>query len=169
LPPFLGFDIWVDGASRFVAPDVADRVFDAIGLTPLPTYDREVPTTQFDPEGYEVPTSHWSDGVAAGVLIRNKGHGMGVLPPISDRHDRPSTVDESVAIQKAVANGLASELEAMDATVESVDVDVLTERMFERVARVAYDGIAHALDRRPADVRTAVGEAVRSEVRDRRH
>lgn len=168
LPAFLGFDIWSETDSRFVAPDVADRVFDAIGLSPLPTFEREVPATRFDPERYGVPTSHWGEGTAAGVLVRNKGHGTAVLRADADGTESTSTNDETVAIQSAVACGLASELEAMDATVESVDVDAVTDHLFERVARVAYRDVATALENRPDDVRSWVGEAVREELRDRR-
>ncbi|MFW5905217.1 MAG: hypothetical protein ACOCUO_00035 [archaeon] len=168
LPPFVGLDIWAESEGRFVTPDVAERVFNAIGLTPVPAFEKEVPASHFDPNSFDIPTSHWRDGRAAGVVVRNKSGGAAVVERTAAFADASAVSNESVAIEAAVACGFTDALAAMDATVETVDVDALSDSLFERVARVAYHDIADGLDRRPDAVRSDVGSAVRSILREER-
>jgi hypothetical protein len=168
VPPFVGLDIWAKSEERFVAPDVTERVFDRIGLTPVPAFEKEVPATHFEPESFEMPPSHWRDGTAAGVIVRNKRGGTALLGNPTPDLGTDSAVDETVAIETVVACAFSTVLTTLDATVETVDVEALTDRLFDRVAREAYDDIADQLDRRPEAVRDDVGAAVRSVLHEER-
>lgn len=168
VPPFVGLDIWAESEERFVAPDVAERVFDQIGLTPVPAFEKEVPATHFDPTSFEIPTSHWRDGRAAGVIVRNKRGGTALRENTTSIGESDSDADETVAIERVVTCSFSTVLTALDATVETVDVEVLSDRLFERVARQAYDDIADKLDRRPEAVRDDVGSTVRSVLQEER-
>lgn len=168
IPPFVGLDIWAASEERFVAPDVAERVFDKIGLTPVPAFEKEVPAAHFDPTSFEIPTSHWRDGTAAGVIVRNKSNGAALHERATSMGETDTAVDETVAIETVVTCAFSSALTALDATVETVDVETLSDRLFDRVAREAYDDIADKLDRRPAAVRDEVRSAVRSVLREER-
>lgn len=168
VPPFVGLDIWAESEERFVAPDVAERVFDQIGLTPVPAFEKEVPAAHFDPASYEIPPSHWRDGKAAGVIVRNKRGGTALREHTTSNGERNGTVDEFVAIETVVTCAFSAVLTALDATVDTVDVEVLSDRLFERVARQAYDDIAAKLDRRPEAVRDNVGSTVRSVLQEER-
>lgn len=168
VPPFVGLDIWAKSEERFVPPDVTERVFDRIGLTPVPAFEKEVPAAHFDPATFEIPTSHWRDGTVAGVIVRNKSGGTALLETTTPKRETDSAVDETVAIETVVACAFSTVLSALDATVETVDVEALSERLFERVAREAYDDIADELERRPAAVRDEVGTAVRSVLQEER-
>ena len=168
VPPFVGIDIWAESQERFVAPDVAERVFDQIGLTPVPAFEKEVPAAHFDSTSFEIPMSHWRDGRAAGVIVRNKRGGTALCENTTSIGESDSDVDETVAIERVVTCSFSTVLSALDATVETVDVEVLTDRLFERVARQAYDDIADRLDRRPEAVRDDVGSTVRSVLHEER-
>ena len=168
VPPFVGLDIWAKSEERYVAPDVAERVFDQIGLTPVAAFEKEVPAAHFDPASYEIPTSHWRDGVAAGVIVRNKRGGTALRENTIAIREIDSVEDETVAIETVVTCAFSTVLTSFDATVDTVDVETLSDRLFERVAREAYDDIADQLDRRPAAVRDEVDSAVRSVLREER-
>ncbi|MFB6125122.1 MAG: hypothetical protein ABEJ59_04100 [Halanaeroarchaeum sp.] len=167
LAPFLGLDIWSAEEDRYVAPDVAERVFAAVGVDPLPAFRKELPVSQFDPERYTVPESHWDDRQAAGVVVRNKSGGMGLLrtatfSPATDPPDELETV-----VLPLVSQHIDRILVELGTDVCAVDVDVLTDRIRAVVARVAYADLAPLLESRPEAFQETVGDAVRSIVRMR--
>lgn len=167
MAPFLGIDIWADRKDRFVPPDVAERVFQTIGLDPLPAFRKEVPARQFAPDAFEIPTSHWHDRPAAGVLVHNKRgdvalHGYETVDP------SPPAEDVESIVQSAVSRYADRMLDDMGADVATVDVDVFADRLWSVVTRVSYVHLRSALESDPEAVRSTVGSAVRSLVRTRR-
>lgn len=44
--------------------------FAAIGLDTAAVLERDLPAEEFNPEGYEIPRSEWTDDVAEGVIVR---------------------------------------------------------------------------------------------------
>lgn len=164
--PFLGLDIWTESRGRYVAPDVAERVFESINLDPVPAFAKEVPTAEFTPVTYEPPVSHWNDGPAAGVLVRNKGGGVG-LHGYEPTADGDPGEDPSTVIKTAVSRHVDRVLAELGADAATVDPDVLADRMFAVVARVAYGPLRGPLETRPEGVRDDVGRTVRSLLRAR--
>lgn len=168
LPPFLGLDIWAAGADRFVAADVCERVFDSIGLSPVPSFRKEVPTHSFDPGSYEMPNSHWRDGPAVGVVVRNKSGGRALLvdPSLESTSDPRETVEAGIEV--GVTHGLRSVVGHLDGTMQSLDADVVADTLFQRIARVEFETVRPALETDPEDLRAKVGEVVRREMRHHR-
>ncbi|MFB6081641.1 MAG: hypothetical protein ABEJ67_02350 [Halanaeroarchaeum sp.] len=165
--PFLGIDIWSETEGRYAAPDVSERVFSTIGLDPLPAFRKEVPTDHFDPDGYVVPSSHWDDRPAAGVVVRNKAGPIAIHGYDSPTRDPVDDDDLESCVKGLVSPNLDRVLTELGADPRTVDVDVLAERLFAVVARVGYHRLAPQLERNPDRVRDAVGSAVRSLVRTR--
>jgi len=79
-PSFLGTEIWSAEAGRFRPPDAVDAIYERLGLDAINPVEQEVRARDFDPERYEVPTSTWYDGPAAGVVIRDKSGHRARLP-----------------------------------------------------------------------------------------
>lgn len=168
LEPFLGIDIWVDHEDRFVTPDVNERVFDAIGLSPVPAFEKELPADHFDVSAYDHPDSHWRDGGAVGVIVRNKSGGKVLVE--NDAVDlAPSTerADDEI-VRERVAETFRRELQRLNGTVNSVDTAVLEARIFDRLTRVCYAELADRLERDPDSVRDIVAAEVRAAVQERR-
>lgn len=167
LAPFLGIDIWSAAEDRYVAPDVAERVFAAVGIDPLPAFRKELPASQFDPERYTVPESHWDDRQAAGVVVRNKSGAIGLVrtEQVSPTTDPPE--DLETVVLPLVSQHIDRILVELGTDVCAVDVDVLTDRIRAVIARVAYADLAPVLESRPAAFRETVADAVRSIVQMR--
>lgn len=166
LSPFLGIDIWAGSEGRFVSPDVSERVFDAIGLSPVPAFRKEVPTREFDPQRVDFPHSHWRDGQAAGIIVRNKAGGRAVLENPSTDSMSPSSEDASSTIDEAVDRTLRTELGRLNGTVHTIDVGIIEERVFERIARTRYTDLQDRLEADEADIRRIVGSTVRGEIEE---
>jgi len=164
--PFLGLDIWTESRERYVAPDVTERVFETINLDHVPAYAKEVPTNEFSPAGYERPVSHWNDGPAAGVIVRNKGRGVALFG-YDGPADPVGEVDLDAAVRPPVSQHLDRILVELGANAVTVDPDLLADRMYAVTARVAYTSLQSALTKRPEAVRDAVEKAVRSILRTR--
>lgn len=167
LPAFLGLDIWAAPESRFVAADVSERVFDSIGLSHVPAFRKEVPTREFDPDSYEPPESHWRDGSAVGVIVRNKGGGRALIVDSSVGSATVSRLDLETAVGEGVSHRLRSVVGHLNGTVKSLDVDAITERLFQRIAREEFEAIRPQLETDPDTVRSSIGSAVRREMRDK--
>lgn len=167
LAPFLGLDIWSAAEDRYVAPDVAERVFAAVGIDPLPAFRKELPASQFDPERYDVPESHWDDRQAAGVVVRNKSGGIGVVRTESVSPAAEPPADLESVVLPLVSQHIDRILVELGTDACAVDVDVLTDRIRAVVARVAYADLAPLLESRPDAFRETVDDAVRAIVRMR--
>ncbi|ALG81991.1 hypothetical protein HLASA_1096 [Halanaeroarchaeum sulfurireducens] len=168
IQPFLGVDIWAAPDEDFVPPDVTERVYDAIGLAPIPAFEKELPATHFDPATYEPPQSHWRDGPAVGVVVRKKGgmrYRLGSKPTDVSQAD---TVDPETVIDSEVSRLLDGELDRLNATAETVDVNTLADRIFDRIARTSYVALRDELNTAPDGVREMVRTAVRGEIRTTR-
>jgi hypothetical protein len=76
-PGFLGFGVW--NGERFRPPDAVAGIFEAVDLTPVHAFERELHTRDFDPDSYVVPESAWRDGPAKGVVVENKTGSRAVL------------------------------------------------------------------------------------------
>jgi hypothetical protein len=114
LPPFLGLDVWSADADAFRPPDAAEGIFTRLGLESANAVAREVRSRDFDPGSYEMPTSAWYDGPAAGVVIRDKRGNRAEL--------------ENSGISEPCRDRIAA-----DDASELVDA-IATDRRFERVA-----------------------------------
>lgn len=139
IPPFLGFDVWSDDAETFRPPDVTEKVFEQLGLTPVNAFERERNTRDFDPGTYRVPDSAWYDGPAKGVVIHNKKGGRAkLLHPDFETTDDLSPIDDS---PEELAERLATDrrFEAIAADLRSrgqpVSFETLHERAFEAIVR----------------------------------
>ncbi|MFB6094463.1 MAG: hypothetical protein ABEJ77_05945 [Halanaeroarchaeum sp.] len=159
LPPFLGVAVWDEGADRFAPPDVVDRFLETIGLASLPDVERERPADRFDRARFEPPSSAFRSGPVAGVVVRNKRGPMALLetdvPRASPAEDVDAALDAAIdrVVDRLVADG--------DQVPSSVAPETLTDRVFERVARVAHRDVADRLRRDPDGVRSRVARALR--------
>ena len=169
MPPFLGTDVWAADSETCHSPDAADGIFRRLGLAPVNTFQREVNARDFTPDAYEIPTSAWYDGPAAGVVIRNKQGQRGQLSnpavaasPMTDdsTHTEPDhSIDELVDTYATPAH-----IESIAASVRSdggsVAVDTVTDRLCKSVGRQHPDAFlgADSLDQ-PA-FRSAIAEQV---------
>ncbi|MFC7186915.1 hypothetical protein [Halorubrum yunnanense] len=163
IPPFLGTDVWVGAADEATAregagaragegtfrpPDAAAAIFDGIGLEPVNAVAREVNARDFDPDDYAVPASAWRDGPAAGVVVRNKRGGRGMIrragddadPLVGDeraadgRDGCPADLEE-LAATHAVSKRFEPIVAALERRGEPATVDGLADRTLEAVAR----------------------------------
>lgn len=82
IPPVFGLAIWDDTADSFVSIDVAERVFEAVGLWTIPTVDREVPARELGAGPELIPPSAFADEPAAGIVVSKKrGAAVSILSP----------------------------------------------------------------------------------------
>ncbi|MFC7199620.1 hypothetical protein [Halospeciosus flavus] len=144
LPSFLAFDVWNGGREQFLAPETVETVVDQLGLHPLDTVDREVNTRDFDPGDYEIPTSRWYDGPAAGVLVRNKRGGRAQLrnPAVretdTESHAPRSESPAALARRHATTARLSRVVDELEAHDRPVTFDAVYERVFETIVREEY-------------------------------
>jgi hypothetical protein len=126
-PPFLGVDVWSVADERFRPPDAVEQIYDRLGLAAVNAFEKEVRAADFDPASYEIPTSNWYDGPAAGVVVRNKTGGRAAL------------VDSDVREP--------ADPEPVEASVSELVRRHATDARFERLARELADrGIAVTFD-----------------------
>lgn len=67
-PSFLGFDVWSVQYSKFIGWDIAEFMFENLGLEPVPTVEYDTSDVNTD---IEIPESVYRDGVAEGVTIKD--------------------------------------------------------------------------------------------------
>ncbi|GAA0511108.1 hypothetical protein SAMN04488066_10923 [Halorubrum aquaticum] len=164
LPSFLGHDVWSENAGSFRPPDAAEAIFERLGLDPVNAFERERHARDFDPESYAVPSSAWYDGPAAGVVVRNKTGGRGVIRGA----ERSASVDQETGsddpVEAVTAHMDREQLARIKTRIEGrgdpVTVDALAERAFETFLRERHQLVA-----RNGGGRTL--EAIRSELLDR--
>ena len=169
MPPFLGTDVWAADSGTFRPPDAADGIFRRLGLTPVSTFDRETHARDFSPDTYEIPTSAWYDGPAAGVVIRNKqGHrgklsnpAVAASPTTADSiHAEPAqSIDELVDTYATPAH-IEPIATAAQSDGGSVAVDTITDRLCGVVGRRHPDAFLGADGLDQPTFRSAVAEQV---------
>lgn len=93
LPSFLGRDVRTMETDASRPPDATEAIFEQLGLSFLPAFERERHTRDFDPDRYEIPPSHYVDGPAAGVVIWNKSGQQARIE--NDDVESPGTPDAS--------------------------------------------------------------------------
>ncbi|MEF8800122.1 MAG: hypothetical protein V5A38_02055 [Halolamina sp.] len=140
LPAFLGVDVWPGSESGFRPPDAGQAIFERLGLQPVNTFERERRARDFDPGDYEMPTSNWYDGPAAGVLVRNKRGGRAVLRN-SEVEQEPAPLNLP-AEELAAAYATSERFESVATTLRerdwTVTVETLCERVVEEIVREEY-------------------------------
>lgn len=139
LPSFLGRDVHSPGRG-FLAPDAVERAFDRLGLAAGNAFEKEVAARDFHRDRYEVPTSDWYDGPAAGVLVVNKRGDRALLRnPDCEVADVPP---HSPDVETLVETFLTPD--RIDRTVdaaggrEAASVDGVLDRLVETLARERY-------------------------------
>jgi len=168
IPAVLGTDVWSAAIGRFYPPDVAEGIFERLGLEPVNAIERERRARDFDPETYAVPDSAWYDGPAAGVVVRNKRAGRAeLLHPAFEA----ATELEPAALS---ATELAAEYASVD-RLERIAADladrgrpVTFEALADRLLEEIYREEGRRLDG-PVDagaVRSAAAERIRSVLAD---
>ena len=155
LPPFLGTEVWVESSGSaessessggksgaFRPPDAVAAIFDGVGLAAVNAVEREVNARDFDPDAYSVPESAWYDGPAAGVVVRNKRGGRGILVGRSlDEEESRGEADiddegpTALAERYVTENRLERVADAIERRGEPVRVDTLADRIVEAIAR----------------------------------
>lgn len=142
LPSFLGVDVWSADTASFRPPDVTEKVFERLGLTPVNAFERERNTRDFDPDRYTIPESEWYDGPAAGVVIRNKTGGRAKLlhSAYLNASDPPPLALSAAELAEQYATDrrferIESELRERG---EAVSFEALYERMFESIVRETH-------------------------------
>ena len=170
LPPVLGHDVWSGPDKSFLSPDVVEKVFERIGLESVPAVEKERRAIDFDPASYELPVSRFRDSPVAGVVVRNKAGGRGVIrsegidwdvdgidmdenevDAIDDGGSTPDLVE--ARLTRGRIDGLADEL-------TSAGWPVTTETLFDRAlsafAREVGPDSLDALD--PGNLRAAIAD-----------
>ncbi|AHG03920.1 hypothetical protein HALDL1_10130 [Halobacterium sp. DL1] len=139
-PPFLGLDVWTADGDRLLPPDAVEALYERLGLQPVNTVQKELRATDFDPGEYELPTSNWYDGPAAGVLIRNKtGDRARLAGPALGELPEPFDGDAAAAAEQFVTDErVDSAAEVLQSEGQQADVDAVVERVVEGVAREEY-------------------------------
>lgn len=142
LPSLLGFDVWHAGRERFLPPGTVENIYHRLDLRPGNTVAREVNVRDFDPAGYEFPTSEWYDGPVAGIVIENKRGGRarrdnpvaGTARDDADLPESPAALARHLATERRLSR-IVSDLETRD---RQVTFEAVHERLFETIVREEY-------------------------------
>lgn len=141
LPPFVGTDVWSASRGEYLPPDVVERTFERLNLTPANALDKEVDARYFDPDGYDFPESAWYDGPVAGVVFRNKTGGRAVRrnPDVGagDGGEPDSWPrDPEAVVERVVTDGRVRRArDQLRSEGRVADVDGVMARVTELVAR----------------------------------
>ena len=169
-PSFLGFDIW--SGERFLAPDAVEKIYDRLGLQAVGTFQKEVRAADFDPERYEIPSSHFYDGPAEGVIVRNKTGDRAKIHHPNFEEVEDTVPVEAPADELARAYVTSRRLEKLAHKLEdreqAVTVEALYDWVVEDVIREEHKQLFHGQsDVNMGAFRSEVGAIVRQFVDDR--
>lgn len=171
MPSVLGFDIWSQEEDRFLPPDVVERSYQALGLDPVNTFQKEVRASDFQPDVSAIPQSAWYDGPAAGIVVRNKTGQRAKLsnPAIEDVAVEPiSGSGTEVADRFATADRFESAEARLDRRGDAVTVDALLEAVLDSIARSQHHRLFHpAADIDWESFRSAVARRTQQYLSDR--
>ncbi|MFC5279654.1 RNA ligase family protein [Halorubrum rubrum] len=172
-PSFLGHDVWSADAGAFRPPDAAEAIFERLGLDPVNAVERERRARDFDPESYAVPSSAWYDGPAAGVVVRNKAGGRGVIRnEITENRGGDADVerggdagaDDVSPTDAAATYGSRERLRRIATRIADrgrpVTTDALAERAFEAFLRERHPDVSR-------EGEGSTRRVIRSELRSR--
>lgn len=143
LPPFVGHDVWVSDTEQYRPPDAVERIFETLGLEPINTIARERRARDFDPTTYTVPPSAWADSTAAGVVVRNKTTGRGVIwPDTAPTSDATQEPDPETLVTQSLT---PSRLDRVAATIaDPVTVEQLATRVHEHLWHEVFGSVIEA-------------------------
>lgn len=172
-PAFVGTDVWQGADGGFLPPDAVERVYVRLGLTPVPTVEKEVRPRDVDPERYDVPESRWATQSAAGVVFRDKtGHRAKVSnPDLESAGDASATaLSPAELVAEHVTDAWLDELVAVrNVELEEVEFDELARLVIDRLVREHGDELRDdvaSVDE--AAFRSAVIERIEPYLRDAR-
>lgn len=121
MPSVFGLDIWDGTTDSFAPVDVAERVFEAVGLATVPTLEREVPARNLSSTGVSMPTATHAAKPVAGVLMQKK-QGNAVV----------ALRDGFTDLKRAPPSPAGSPADLQEWITETVDTDLL-RRYFPKV------------------------------------
>ncbi|WP_135823345.1 RNA ligase family protein [Halorussus ruber] len=146
-PSILGFDVWNGAEERFLPPDSVERVYDRLGLDSVNVFQKEARAIDFSPESYEVPSSAWYDGPAAGVVVRNKTGQRAVIrhPDFESEPDAEplSAPADELAERYATRQRVEAVARRLESAGRPVTFDAVYERVVEAIAREEYHRLFH--------------------------
>lgn len=157
LPAFLGHDIWDGKSEGFTAEDVTERVFTAIGLKTVPTFEKEVPARHFEPTTYPFPESAFMEEAVPGVVVRKK-HGQPAVHVrsdwtgrSSDQRPEPSDTEplDDWAERVITVEYIQSLLEGSAETVWDQSVEELVASAATALARREFGTVGSQVESRP--------------------
>lgn len=170
IPAFLGLDIWDGTTGKFASQDVAERVFEAIGLETAPIIQKEVPARSFNPATYSIPATKWGDEPAAGVLLRKK-NGLPALltgtSPSRGPWELPDASDNSQSLDVWVESRITGEvvntlIRDLGIDPDQTPVDEMASDIAAELARRNFDTVGPVVESSPDRFETAVHEQIRS-------
>jgi hypothetical protein len=166
IPPVFGLAIWDDTANSFVSIDVAERVFEAVGLWTIPTVDREVPARELGAGPELIPKSAFADGPAAGiVLLKKRGAAVSILgagfdsvtrvppAPAGSPDDFESWLQETLR-----EDSVAPLLSEPDRPIDAWAIESLTTEVSAELARQEFDTIGAIAQSRPKQFRKGISD-----------
>lgn len=147
-PSFLGFDIWSAEREEFLPLDTAERAFVRLKLDPVNTVEKEARAVDFDSDTYEIPQSAWYDGLAEGIVVKNKNGTRAKL-----LHPRFREVEETVPLTgdpTTLAKRYATD-RRIEKIVEKcrdreipITFDAVYDRLVEDIVREEHKELYHA-------------------------
>ncbi len=173
-PAFFGHDIWDGTASSFAPEDVVDRVFDAVGIETVPTFEKELPARHFEPSRYVFPQSALMDSSVPGVVLRKK-HGQPAVkyqPEWSGRAtESRSTANDSETVEEWVDRFVTREfLETVigvpQGSIWNQPLDETLEAVTRELARREFGRVGQLVETRPESFVSVVSERIESLRRD---
>lgn len=161
LPTFLGTDVWSPERGDYLPPDAVERIFERLGLAPVNALEKEVPARHFDLGGYDPPASAWTDGLPAGVVIRNKRGGRATLAVRELSVEGYDEAPADLAARFVTAERVTGAVDGLGGP-DAADFDAVRRAVVDTVLREEYARLVPA--DRPVDVGAivdAIGDRVR--------
>ena len=174
IPAFLGHDIWDGTADSFATDDVVERVFETIGLSSVPTLEKEVPATHLDLARDAFPASRWAPSDVPALVVRKKSGAIArVDNPNWDRTAPNDAGIDGVArleswleerlTPESLPHLVPGELDSVwDRSIEELAADAAGE-----LARREFGTVGRQVRTHPAQFETAVRSRITAIHRDR--
>ncbi|MDZ7851036.1 MAG: hypothetical protein U5K70_09710 [Halodesulfurarchaeum sp.] len=151
MPPVFGLEVWDETADSVLPVDVADRVYEELGLWPIPTVEREVHARDISGDRDRIPEATYGSTTAAGIELRKKrGQSVAVLqrqfesvtrvPP--EPAGTPQAF-ESWLPQELTAETVADLLENGARPLEGWTLEEQSRELSLELARRRFDEVGH--------------------------